>query len=166
MAERVIAYLGLGGNVGNVAAAMQAGLDGLKAQPQVDVTAVSRVYKTPPWGPVEQDWYLNACAEIETSLSPTQLLDMVLSIERSLGRIRGTRWGPRTLDIDILLFGDKPVSLEHLTIPHPRMTERAFVMVPLADIAPQRIIAGYPVSAYARGFGDTQIEAAEVELKV
>lgn len=166
MAEVVTAYLGLGGNVGDVARSMKDALHKLDADPACRITAVSRVYKTPPWGPVEQDWFLNACAAVETGLSAPALLDLVLRTERELGRIRTTRWGPRTLDIDILLYGDEPVSLENLTIPHPRMIERAFVMVPLADIAGDVMLAGRTIRDYAKTFRDEGLEATEIELGV
>ena len=165
MTEAVTAYLGLGGNVGDVAASMQAALDRLGAHPGCGVTAVSRVFRTPPWGPVEQDWYLNACVAIETDLDAPALLDFVLQIERSLGRVRLTRWGPRTLDIDILLYGDEPVSLDNLTIPHPRMAERAFVMVPLADIASEVVLDGRTIRDHAEAFRENDIELTDVDLR-
>jgi 2-amino-4-hydroxy-6-hydroxymethyldihydropteridine diphosphokinase len=166
MADPVTAYLGLGGNVGDVTASMQAALDRLNAHPSCRITAVSRVFRTPPWGPVEQDWFLNACAEIETELSAPELLDLVLQTERELGRVRTTRWGPRTLDIDILLYGDGTVELENLTIPHPRMTERAFVMVPLADIAGEVRLAGRTIREHAETFAGEGLETADVVLSV
>lgn len=158
MPERTTAYLGLGGNVGDVATAMRTALERIDSDPDCSVTAVSPVYKTPPWGPVEQDWYLNACAEIETGLEPRALLDLALAVERGLGRVRVERWGPRTLDIDILIYGDEPVELPNLTIPHPRMTERAFVMVPLADIAPERVIGGKTTAEHAEAFAGEPLE--------
>jgi 2-amino-4-hydroxy-6-hydroxymethyldihydropteridine diphosphokinase len=166
VAERVTAYLGLGGNVGDVAEAMQSALKRLDAHPECRITAISRVFRTPPWGPVKQDWYLNACAGIETVLSAPDLLALALETERALGRVRETRWGPRTLDIDILLYGDAPVSLENLTIPHPRMTERAFVMVPLADIAPDVVLAGRTVREHAQTFRDEGLEMTDIRLSV
>lgn len=166
MADRVTAYLGLGGNVGDVAASMQAALDRLNAAPSCKVVAVSRVFRTPPWGPVEQDWFLNACAEIATDLSAPELLALVLRTERDLGRVRDKRWGPRTLDIDILLYGDGTVELDNLTIPHPRMAERAFVMVPLADIAGDVILAGRPIRAYAEAFADEGLQVSDAVLSV
>jgi 2-amino-4-hydroxy-6-hydroxymethyldihydropteridine diphosphokinase len=166
VADPVIAYLGLGGNVGDVASSMQQALDRLNNYPECRITAVSRVYRTPPWGPVEQDWFLNACARIETRLSAEALLELVLETERSLGRIRDKRWGPRTLDIDILLYGSVPVALDHLTIPHPRMTERAFVMVPLADIAGEVEIGGRTVGEYADSFSEEGLETTGIRLEI
>ena len=162
----MIAYLGLGGNVGDVAASMQAALERLHTHPSCSITAVSRVVRTPPWGPVDQDWFLNACAAIETSLSAPELLELVLQTEREFGRVRTTRWGPRTLDIDILLYGDEPVALDNLTIPHPRMTERAFVMVPLADIAGDIRLAGRTVREHAESFRDDGLQTTDIVLGV
>lgn len=164
MTEPVTAYLGLGGNVGDVAASMRSALGQLDGHPACRITAVSRVFRTPPWGPVEQDWFLNACAEIETGLPAPELLSLVLETERELGRVRTTRWGPRTLDIDILLYGDEPVALENLTIPHPRMGERAFVMVPLADIAGDVMLDGRTIRYYAESFSNEGLEVADVSI--
>jgi len=165
VADPVTAYLGLGGNVGDVAAAMRGALRAIDAHPDCRVIAVSRVFRTPPWGPVEQDWYLNACAGIETRLNAPELLSLVLATEKAFGRVRTTRWGPRTLDIDILLYGRTQVSLENLTIPHPRMIERAFVMMPLADIAPDVVLAGRSVRDHAAAFADEGLEVTDIALK-
>lgn len=164
MTDTVTAYLGLGGNVGDVAEAMRSALRLLDAHPQCRLVAVSRVFRTPPWGPVEQDWFLNACAAFETSLNAPDLLALALETERALGRVRETRWGPRTLDIDILLYGDTPVSMENLTIPHPRMAERAFVIVPLADIAPDIVLNGRTILDRASDFGDEGLEVTDIGL--
>lgn len=164
VADPVIAYLGLGGNVGDVAAAMRGALRAIDTNPDCEVTGVSRVFRTPPWGPVEQDWFLNACAAIETRLSAPDLLSLVLETEKAFGRVRTTRWGPRTLDIDILLYGITPVSLENLTIPHPRMIERAFVMVPLADIAPDVMLKGRSVRDHAAVFAGEGLEVTDIRL--
>jgi len=166
VADRLTAYLGLGGNVGDVAAAMRGALKAIDTHPACRVIAVSRVFRTPPWGPVEQDWYLNACAGIETDLGAPDLLSLVLETEKDFGRVRTTRWGPRTLDIDILLYGNTPVSLENLTIPHPRMIERAFVMVPLADIAPDIMLDGRSVRDHAAAFADEGLEVTDIRLDV
>jgi 2-amino-4-hydroxy-6-hydroxymethyldihydropteridine diphosphokinase len=143
---------------------MRGALKAIDADPDCRVAAVSRVFRTPPWGPVEQDWYLNACAAIKTRLSAPDLLALVLATEKAFGRVRTTRWGPRTLDIDILLYGNVPVSLENLTIPHPRMIERAFVMVPLADIAPDVVLEGRSVREHAAVFTDEGLEVTDIRL--
>lgn len=164
VAEPVVAYLGLGGNVGPVAETMRSALLLIDGDPNCRVVAASTVYRTPPWGPVAQDWYLNACAKIETALSAPNLLELVLATERRLGRVREMRWGPRTIDIDILLYGDEPVREKNLTIPHPRMKERAFVMVPLAELAGDRLIDGRSISDYAAEFAEEGLEKTEINL--
>jgi 2-amino-4-hydroxy-6-hydroxymethyldihydropteridine diphosphokinase len=140
-ARPVTAYLALGSNLGDRAAHIRSGTAALAAHPAVELLAVSRLYETPPWGPVPQGPYLNACAAVATTLAPRALLDLCLAIERRAGRERTLRWGPRTLDLDILLYGDAAVDEPDLRIPHPRMMERAFVLVPLADLAPDLVVA-------------------------
>ncbi|WP_421849239.1 2-amino-4-hydroxy-6-hydroxymethyldihydropteridine diphosphokinase [Oricola sp.] len=164
MSECVIAVLGLGGNVGEVPETMRGALLRLDAQPQCHVIGASSVYRTPPWGPVEQDWFHNACATIRTRLSPEALLACVLETERAFGRVRDQRWGPRTLDIDILMYGDMEVSNDDLTIPHPRMTDRAFVMVPLAEIAADLELGGRYVRDIAAGFADEPLERTDYRI--
>jgi 2-amino-4-hydroxy-6-hydroxymethyldihydropteridine diphosphokinase len=141
-ARPVTAYLALGSNLGDRAAHIRSALAALAAHPAIDLLAVSPLYETPPWGPVPQGPYLNACAAIETTLTPRALLGLCLAIEREAGRERIVRWGPRTLDLDILLYGNATIDEPDLRIPHPRMMERAFVLVPLTDLAPDLVIAG------------------------
>lgn len=129
-----IAYLGLGSNLGDRQANLRAALDRLEA-PGLRVLRVSPVYETEPVGFAAQRWFLNLAAEIETGLFPMQLLARAHRIERELGRVRGVPNGPRTIDIDILLFGTAAVRSAALEIPHPRMAERRFVLAPLADLA-------------------------------
>jgi 2-amino-4-hydroxy-6-hydroxymethyldihydropteridine diphosphokinase len=164
MAEPVTAYLGLGGNVGDVAQSMRDALKLMDENPGCRVVETSPVYRTPPWGPVEQDWFLNACAAVETELPAADLLGLVLATERELGRIREERWGPRTIDVDILLYGDSPVSTEALTIPHPRMTDRAFVMVPLADLAGWLHLNGHTITSHAAKFADDPLEKTDITI--
>ena len=133
--EVFVAALSLGGNTGDVAAAFCAALQALAAHEHVRVIARSNVWRTPPWGKTDQPDFLNMCVSIETSLAPRALLDLCLAIERAAGRERLERWGPRPLDIDIITYGDLVVDEPELTIPHPRAHERAFVLVPLAEIA-------------------------------
>lgn len=136
--------LGLGGNVGDVAATMRAALASLAATGEVKLVSVSSLWATPPWGRTDQPDFLNAVAEISTVLSPRALLERALAVEHDSRRVRGERWGPRTLDIDILLFGDRAIDEEGLHVPHPRIGERAFVTIPMAEIAPD-IAARFPV---------------------
>lgn len=128
------AFLALGSNLGDRLAFLQAAVDALP-----DVVAVSRVYETDPVGPPGQGPYLNAVVELDTALSPRELLDWCRRLEEGAGRVRGERWGPRTLDVDVLLVGDERVDEPDLVVPHPRLWERAFVLVPLADVAPDLV---------------------------
>lgn len=139
-------YLSLGGNIGEPAKAMGAALRMLDAERAVSVVAVSSLYRTPPWGKTDQPDFLNAAAELVTSLAPRSLLDACLGAERRLKRVREERWGPRLIDIDILTFGGRTVHEAGLDVPHPRMTERAFVLAPLAEIAPEFVITGRTVA--------------------
>ncbi|MCL6520183.1 MAG: 2-amino-4-hydroxy-6-hydroxymethyldihydropteridine diphosphokinase [Armatimonadetes bacterium] len=129
-------FLGLGSNLGDREANIRMALNKLESQPEVKVRAVSSFYLTAPVGFRDQPDFVNAVAAIETDLSPKELLDVVLKIEREMGRVRNFKWGPRIIDIDILLYNNVRVNTDELVIPHPRMTERAFVMAPLAEIAP------------------------------
>jgi 2-amino-4-hydroxy-6-hydroxymethyldihydropteridine diphosphokinase len=138
------AFVAFGGNVGDardtIARAIAAFCDGT----HVTVLARSSDYRTPPWGVTHQAPFVNACIEVETRLSPRGLLDRAQDVERSFGRDRHneTRWGPRTLDIDILAFDDQRIDDPMLVLPHPRLFERAFVLVPLVEIAPDAAIGG------------------------
>jgi len=136
MDSSVTAYLGLGGNVGDVLGNMRKALNHLQAHDKVSVTKISKLYKTPPWGIEDQDWFLNACVAMETTFTAENLLDLCLDVELRLNRVRDVRWGPRTIDIDLLNYGNTVLNSERLTLPHPRIAERAFVLVPLGDIAP------------------------------
>ncbi|NDW05436.1 2-amino-4-hydroxy-6-hydroxymethyldihydropteridine diphosphokinase [Jiella pacifica] len=142
----VRAHLGLGGNLGDPRAAMAAALQAIDGRADCAVVAVSRLFRTPPWGKTDQPDFLNACATVETELSARQLLDLCLETERAFKRERAERWGPRTLDIDLLDFGGTISRDEALTLPHPRAVERAFVLVPLADIAPDLAFGGRRVA--------------------
>lgn len=130
------AYVGLGGNLGEPRTAMARALRFLDASAEAEVEAVSSLYRTPPWGRTDQPDFLNAVAQLRTSLSPRGLLELCLAAEASLHRVRDERWGPRTIDLDILSFGGMTVDEPGLQVPHPRMADRAFVIVPLAEIAP------------------------------
>lgn len=159
--REVSALIGLGGNVGDVCASMQKAIDSIQAHAQCRILKISNVYKTPPWGVTDQAWFLNACAEIATTLLPDDLLKFMLSVERAQGRVRDVRWGPRTLDLDLLVYGDEQVRTDQLTVPHPRIAERPFVIVPLLDIAAARVIDGRTVSDYAAALDKSGIEATD-----
>lgn len=132
----VTAYVGLGSNLGD----RRAALDGAVAL--LAPRRVSRVVETAPWGLAEQPPFLNAVAEIETGLEPRALLDRLLEVERRFGRRRDLRWGPRTLDLDLLIYGDRRIREEGLDVPHPRLAERRFVLEGLAELCPERRVPG------------------------
>jgi 2-amino-4-hydroxy-6-hydroxymethyldihydropteridine diphosphokinase len=139
----VRAFIGLGGNLGEVKARLEAAIDAIDALPGVTVTARSRFFRTPPWGNVSQPDFINAAVEVSTTLEPRALLDALLSIEREAGRVRdGERWGPRTLDLDLLAYADAVIDDDRLSVPHPRIADRAFVLLPLADIAADVVLPG------------------------
>lgn len=154
------ASLGLGGNIGDPVQSMAEALRALNARPDCRVTAVSRLYRTPPWGKTDQDWFFNACALVETSLSPEALLDTCLGIERDMKRERKERWGPRTIDIDVLTYEGVEQSGGRLELPHPRMTGRGFVLMPLADIARDLIVAGRTIGDWLQDADVAGIEPA------
>lgn len=158
MPESVKIALGLGSNLGDRQAQITLALDSLAMHPHIDLLSVSSLYQTPPWGKTDQPTFFNAAALAETDLAPRILLEAVLGIERSLGRLRGELWGPRTIDIDILLYGSERIDEPGLTIPHPRIQERAFVIRPLADVAPEAEIAGRSVNDWLATLDVTGIE--------
>lgn len=158
--SRATAALGLGGNVGDPPATMAKALRVLDARGDTRVETVSRLYRTPPWGKTDQAWFYNACALVETTLEPEALLGVCLDIERRLKRVREERWGPRTIDIDVLTHGDFSSTEPVLTVPHPRMTERGFVMVPLAEIASGLVVEGRTVGRWAEAAETAGIEPA------
>jgi 2-amino-4-hydroxy-6-hydroxymethyldihydropteridine diphosphokinase len=140
----VEALLALGGNLGEVRATFDRALDMLCADQRVRLVRRSSDYATPPWGVEDQPPFVNCCVAAETDLAPQALLARIQTIEQALGRRRAAerRWGPRPIDIDILAFDDLTLDSADLTLPHPRLFERAFVLVPLAEIAGERRIAG------------------------
>lgn len=140
--------LGFGGNLGDPIAAITAALDRLDRS-GVSILACSGFYRTPPWGPVAQPDFVNACALAETALEPRALLASTQAIQRELGRVPGPRWGPRTIDIDTLDYEGVRVDAADLVIPHPGLTERPFVLVPLLEIASDWIVAGRPIRDWA-----------------
>jgi 2-amino-4-hydroxy-6-hydroxymethyldihydropteridine diphosphokinase len=136
----VVAFLGLGSNLGDRLANLQAAVDALQAEPGLRVTASSRVWETRPEGGPPQPDYLNAVIRIETELSARDLLDVARRVETRLGRIRKERWGARTMDVDVLLYDDEEVDEADLVVPHPRMKQRAFVLLPLLDLEPDPVL--------------------------
>jgi dihydropteroate synthase len=151
--------LALGGNVGDKAKSLRSALRAVAGEEGIELTAVSRFYRTAPWGKTDQDWFVNACALARTRLKPEALLERVKRLEVELGREPTERWGPRVIDIDLIAYGDVALKTERLTLPHPELFNRAFVLVPLAEIAPDLVIAGVRVGDAATRMG---AEAAEI----
>lgn len=156
------AILGLGSNVGEKQRNILRAVEGIRTLKSTQVVAVSRMFQTPPWGKTDQDWFVNACASVRTRLSPHDLLDACLGIERAMGRERREKWGPRVIDIDVLVYGDVEINDERLVVPHPLLTQRAFVLAPMADVAGDLVVNGKTVAqwlAAAPGDGIEVIEA-------
>ncbi|MDW8844818.1 2-amino-4-hydroxy-6-hydroxymethyldihydropteridine diphosphokinase [Erwinia sp. MMLR14_017] len=131
-------YLALGSNLADPLHQVQAALDALAAIPETTLVVSSAFYRTPPYGPPDQPDYLNAAVALDTALLPEELLDQTQRIEQEQGRVRKEeRWGPRTLDLDIMLFGDQTLATPRLTVPHYDIANRAFMLVPLLEIAPE-----------------------------
>jgi 2-amino-4-hydroxy-6-hydroxymethyldihydropteridine diphosphokinase len=141
------ALVGLGGNTGDVRTTLDRAVAAFCDGSDVRLVTQSSDYATPPWGVVEQPLFVNRCIAVATTLAPRALLDRALTVERSLGRdrIREQRWGPRAIDIDLLTYDDVAMEEPGLTLPHPRLFQRAFVLVPLVEIVPDRMIAGVRV---------------------
>jgi 2-amino-4-hydroxy-6-hydroxymethyldihydropteridine diphosphokinase len=137
-----VAYVGLGANIGPREVTLQRAVGLLAEADEVEVLAVSQLRDTAPVGVVDQPAFLNGAVEIETSLSPRGLLDLLLAIERALGRVREQRWGPRTVDLDLLVYGSETVDEPGLRVPHPRLHERRFALEPLAELSPDLDVPG------------------------
>jgi 2-amino-4-hydroxy-6-hydroxymethyldihydropteridine diphosphokinase len=152
--------IALGGNVGDVRDTFRKAIANICGMTQAALIARSSDYVTPPWGEEKQDRFINACIEIDTALDPHALLFTLHKIEKKFGRERAkeTRWGPRTLDLDIIAYDDVKLDKPELTLPHPRLFERAFVLVPLVEIAPDRMIAGRKVADTLAGVSTAGIE--------
>ncbi|MBP5199105.1 MAG: 2-amino-4-hydroxy-6-hydroxymethyldihydropteridine diphosphokinase [Schwartzia sp.] len=153
MNEPRTAYLSLGANLGDREETLREAVRRLGAAEGVELTAVSSVYETEPWGKLDQPRFLNLAAAIKTTLTPEELLSLAQGIEKDLGRVRHEHWGARTIDIDILYYEGVEKNAPELTLPHPYMTERAFVLVPLAEIAPTLKVKGKTVEAWRNATG-------------
>jgi 2-amino-4-hydroxy-6-hydroxymethyldihydropteridine diphosphokinase len=136
----VAAYIGLGSNLDDPERQVREGLLALAQLPRTQLARASQFYRSAPLGPGDQPDYINAVAAIDTRLGALELLEALFAIEQAHGRVRTVRWGPRTLDLDLLLYGNLTLASERLTLPHPRLTERNFVLVPLAEIAPDLVL--------------------------
>ncbi|KGO99653.1 2-amino-4-hydroxy-6-hydroxymethyldihydropteridine diphosphokinase [Novilysobacter defluvii] len=164
MTTTVDAVVGLGSNQGDSVARVRAALGALGRLPGTRVASASRLYRTPAWGVLDQPDFINAAARLRTTLGPVVLLEAMLGIEREAGRVRspdGTdRWGPRVLDLDLLLFGDQRIDVPGLTVPHPHLHERAFALVPLLEAWPEAVIPGRgPAREALAGLATGAIEA-------
>jgi 2-amino-4-hydroxy-6-hydroxymethyldihydropteridine diphosphokinase len=150
--------LGLGSNIGDKAANIRRALALLQDRGILRLTAVSSIYRTPPWGFLDQDFFANACAIGETCLQPLELLAATNAVEIEMGRQPTVRWGPRLIDIDILFHGEAAFEHVQLSLPHKDLFERAFVLVPLAEIAPQLRLSGRSIAKEAARFAGEQLE--------
>ena len=144
--------LGLGSNMGDKAGNIARAVALLGERGLLDQIELSSLYRTPPWGVTGQDWFVNACLVGQTRLAPEALLAGLQQIERDMGRVRVLRWGPRLIDLDILYFDDIAARSAALTLPHPEMHNRGFVMIPLAEIRPELMLAGVSARVLAERF--------------
>ena len=144
MTGLVIAFVGLGGNLGDAVATLRSAVQALAGLPETRLLRGSSLYRTPAWGLEQQADFINGAAMLETRLEARPLLEALLAVERDFGREReaSSRWGPRTLDLDLLLYGDVVIAEPGLQVPHPHLHERAFALVPLLEIAPDILIPG------------------------
>ncbi|TVX95823.1 2-amino-4-hydroxy-6-hydroxymethyldihydropteridine diphosphokinase [Cohnella terricola] len=133
------AYIALGVNLGDRESSLKEAIRRLRADGDLEVDRISAVYETAPVGYTDQPAFLNMTARLKTELEPLALLRRLLAIEQEMGRVRTIRWGPRTIDLDLLVYGDRTMDTQELTLPHPRMGERAFVLVPLRDVWPEEL---------------------------
>lgn len=162
MSPPVDAWIGLGANLGDPAQAIRRAFDALASLEDTRLVATSRLYRTPAWGVTAQPDFVNAVAHLSTRLTPRALLERLLEIERNAGRDRrdAPRWGPRALDLDLLLHGDATSDAPDLTLPHPHLHERAFVLVPMAELAPALVVPGHGrVDALLGGMATADIQA-------
>jgi 2-amino-4-hydroxy-6-hydroxymethyldihydropteridine diphosphokinase len=151
------AVIGLGSNLGDKVAHIDRAIALLTRDGSVRELARSRYYRTAPWGYTEQDWFVNACLRVATALSPRELLARCLAVEEAMGRKREVRWGPRIIDLDILLYGDSAIEEPGLVVPHPQIGARAFVLVPLLDVAPDARIANRPARDLLAGLDASEV---------
>jgi 2-amino-4-hydroxy-6-hydroxymethyldihydropteridine diphosphokinase len=158
MSERVEIGLGLGSNIGDATGNIREALRLLRASDIIEITKISSVYKTAPWGYKDQAPFANACALAYTELDPERLLAAVKGIEAEMGRTKTVRWGPRLIDIDILFYGSKSLVSDSLVLPHKELFNRAFVLIPLAEIAPHLVLGGRPVAEAAAAIAHDDIE--------
>lgn len=150
-------FLGLGSNLGDKEANLAHAVELIGQADKITITCQSSLYITAPWGKIDQDEFINQVIAIETELSPLELLQVLQEIEIKLGRLRNEKWGPRVIDLDILLFGGEIVALPELVIPHPHLYARLFVLIPLQEIAPQLVFPD------GKGIGEVLARAGQLE---
>jgi 2-amino-4-hydroxy-6-hydroxymethyldihydropteridine diphosphokinase len=153
------ATLGLGSNIGDRVGNIEAAIERLTADGAVKLVARSRFYRTAPWGVTDQDWFVNACVAVKMEGSARNLLRRCQAVENDMARVRTRRWGPRNIDVDILTFRDQTINEPDLVVPHPRIAERAFVLVPLRDIAPAITVGGASIDEML-----SKLDASDVQL--
>lgn len=149
-------YLGIGSNQGDSEKLIRQSLLALDRIPGIKVDQTASLYRTAPWGNTQQKWFLNTVTRIKTTLQPKELLTHLQALENQMGRVRQITWGPRTIDLDILLYNEELLDYPDLIVPHPHMLERAFVMVPLAELAPELTIQGETVAHIAKILKNSQ----------
>ena len=150
--------IALGSNIGDKAANIARAVALLKEGGTLTHVRMSSLYKTPPWGVTEQDWFVNACLTARTRLAPLDLLARLQAVETTMGRVRVQRWGPRLIDLDILYYGDVVLNTPELTLPHPEMHNRGFVMIPLAELRPGLLVGGVRAQDLAARFAGDGVE--------
>ena len=161
------AYLGLGTNMGDKQAYLKEACKIISDNPNINIVKISKVYKTKAWGYTNQDDFLNICIEVDTNLSPEELLEVCHEVENKLNRVRVIRWGPRTIDVDILFFNNIISTDENLTLPHPRIKERAFVLIPLMDLNKELSIDNKTISYYLSNLEKEELkQVEEVDIKI
>ena len=161
------AYLGLGTNMGDKEAYLKEACKIISDNPNINIVKISKVYKTKAWGYTNQDDFLNICIEVDTNLSPEELLEVCHEVENKLNRVRVIRWGPRTIDVDILFFNNIISTDENLILPHPRIKERAFVLIPLMDLNKELVIDNKTISYYLSNLEKEELkQVEEVDIKI
>lgn len=155
-------YIGLGSNLGNPLENLTEAIKQINAQPRIEVLKVAHLYLTEPIGFLDQPWFHNTVAEILTDLAPLELLQILQRVEQGLGRVREVRWGPRTIDLDILLFEDgRVIDTSDLQVPHPRITQRAFVLEPLLELNPNLKLDGHTLWEWKEQYQDQKVLCQE-----
>jgi 2-amino-4-hydroxy-6-hydroxymethyldihydropteridine diphosphokinase len=161
-ADGVVSFIGIGSNMGRPADACREAAIKLSGMDGVSLLRCSSLYRTEPVGPRDQPWFINSVAEVRTVLMPRQLFDALKEIERAMGRTEGLKWGPRIIDLDLLLYGQEVVAETGLVIPHPELHRRRFVLVPLCELASYAIHPAFGISVH--GLKDRLTDRARVEL--